>query len=155
MWIPQEGTRFFREYRWLVGRIWLRCDASGLFMKETFRWAWRCLFLHGTWRCLFLVCPYIFLMFAPKIGMNRRVIVLWGSGCNSSRFSGPCTHRYLKGIPKKDISMLFIFSVLGVLADRHPWENSAICVRCREASMDKSLFKAPLEPHPSGSLSID
>jgi hypothetical protein len=52
--------------------------------------------------------PYIFLMFAPKIGMNRRGIVLSSSGCNSSRFSGPCTRNYVKGIPKKDIPMFLI-----------------------------------------------
>ena len=30
------------------------------------------------------------------------------SGCNSSRFSGPCTRSYVKGIPKKDIPMFLI-----------------------------------------------
>ena len=52
----------------------------------------------------FVVCPYIFLICAPKIGMNRRGIVLSSSGCNSSRFSGPCTHSYVKGIPQKKTS---------------------------------------------------
>jgi hypothetical protein len=56
----------------------------------------------------FFACPYIFLMFAPKIGMNQTGIVLSSSGCNSSRFSGPCTRSYVKGIPKKDISMFLI-----------------------------------------------
>jgi len=70
-------------------------------MKETLLGVWKCLFLHGTWRCLFLVCPNICLVVAPKIGMNRRGIVLSSSRCNSSRFSGPCTRSYVKGIPKK------------------------------------------------------
>ena len=52
----------------------------------------------------FVVCPYIFLICAPKIGMNRRGIVLSSSGCNSSRFSGPYTHSYVKGIPQKKTS---------------------------------------------------
>jgi hypothetical protein len=43
--------------------------------------------------------PYTFLICAPKIGMNQRV--LSRSGCNSSRFSGPCTRSYVKSIPKK------------------------------------------------------
>ena len=49
----------------------------------------------------FVVCPYISLIFAPKIGMNRTGIVLSGSGCNSSRFSGHCTRSYVKGIQQK------------------------------------------------------
>jgi len=52
--------------------------------------------------------PYICLICAPKIGMNRTGIVLSSSGCNSSRFSGPCTPSYVKGIPKKDIPMFLI-----------------------------------------------
>jgi hypothetical protein len=44
---------------------------------------------------------HIFLMFAPKIRMNRTEIILSNYGCNSSRFSGPCTHSYVKGIPQK------------------------------------------------------
>jgi hypothetical protein len=47
----------------------------------------------------FMVCPFIFLAFAPKIGMNRTEIILSSSSCNSSRFSGPCTHSYVKGRP--------------------------------------------------------
>jgi molybdenum cofactor cytidylyltransferase len=38
--------------------------------------------------------------------MNRRAIVFSSSSCNSSRFSEPCTRRYVKGIPKKDIPIL-------------------------------------------------
>jgi hypothetical protein len=47
------------------------------------------------------------LIFALKIGMNRTGILSLCSGCNSSRFSGPCTLSCLKGITKKDIPMLF------------------------------------------------
>jgi hypothetical protein len=49
----------------------------------------------------FIVCPFIFLVFAPKIGMNRTEIILSSSSCNSSRFSGPFTHSYLKAYHKK------------------------------------------------------
>jgi hypothetical protein len=52
----------------------------------------------------FVVCPYIFLMFAPKIWMNRTEIVLSSSSCNSSRFSRPCTLSYVKGIQQKKTS---------------------------------------------------
>jgi hypothetical protein len=62
----------------------------------------------------FVVCPYIFLICAPKIGMNRMEIILSSSSCNSSRFSGPCTRSYLKGIPqKKTSSCSSVLSFLG------------------------------------------
>jgi hypothetical protein len=64
----------------------------------------------------FVVCPYILLVVAPKIGMNRTEIILSSSGCNSSRFSGPCTRSYVKGIPQKrhlHVPHMHHFSVKG------------------------------------------
>jgi hypothetical protein len=61
----------------------------------------------------FFGMPYILLIVAPKIGMNRTGIVLSSSGCNSSRFSRPCTLSYLKGIQEKKTSpMLFSIEFL-------------------------------------------
>ena len=60
----------------------------------------------------FVVCPYIFLICAPKIGMNRTGIVLSSFSCNSSRFSRPCTHSYIKGIPQKKTSPCSSYALL-------------------------------------------
>jgi hypothetical protein len=56
----------------------------------------------------FVVCPYIFFIFAPKIGMNCNKSLIILSSFDSSRFSRPCTLSYVKGIPKKDIPMFLI-----------------------------------------------
>jgi hypothetical protein len=54
----------------------------------------------------FFVCPYIFLIFAPKIGMNRRGIVLQALVAIHPDFRGLALAVVYKGIIKDDISML-------------------------------------------------